>query len=109
MASPVYSRIYRTVRRIPRGRVWTYGDVARAAGCHGARQVGYALHHLVDGTAIPWHRVVNARGGISLSGASAVTQRLRLEREGVRFNGRGVVDLATFRWRDAARRAARRG
>jgi methylated-DNA-protein-cysteine methyltransferase-like protein len=93
-----YALVYATVRRIPRGRVSTYGHIARVVGCHGARQVGYALHALDDGTSVPWHRVVNARGSISLPGSSGITQRLRLEREGVQFNARGVIDLHTFGW-----------
>ena len=95
--SPTYTRIYAVVRRIPAGRVSTYGEVGRKAGC-GARQVGYALYALRSGTPLPWHRVLNARGGISLRGADAVTQRLRLEREGVRFTQRGEVDLARYGW-----------
>lgn len=96
-----YRRIYQVVRRIPRGRVATYGDVARLAGLPGhARQVGYALHALPSGNGVPWHRVVNARGAISLRrrpGAD-VTQRLLLEREGVRFDQRGRLDLKRLRW-----------
>ena len=67
MGSISYQRIYAVVRQIPEGRVATYGQVASLAGLAGqARQVGYALHALPDGTAVPWHRVVNASGGISL-------------------------------------------
>ena len=66
MASSTYEKIYRWVRRIPRGRVATYGDIAERAGLEGhARQVGYALHALPAGQDIPWHRVVNAKGEIS--------------------------------------------
>jgi methylated-DNA-protein-cysteine methyltransferase-like protein len=81
-----WERIYTVVRGIPRGKVATYGQVARLAGLKGhARQVGYALHALPGWKRVPWHRVVNAHGAISLppgTGAD-VTQRLRLEREGV--------------------------
>ena len=67
MTVPTYSRIYAVVRRIPRGRVATYGQVAELAGLPGhARQVGYALHALPRGTTVPWHRVLNARGALSL-------------------------------------------
>ncbi|MBA3318404.1 MAG: MGMT family protein [Gemmatimonadales bacterium] len=97
-----YARIYTVVRRIPRGRVATYGQVAELAGLPGhARQVGYALHALSEGSAVPWHRVLNARGGLSLrrdSGAE-ISQRLRLEREGVRFDAGGRVALERVRWR----------
>ena len=96
-------RIYAVVRRIPRGRVATYGQVARLANLPGqARLVGYALSALEDGSRIPWHRVVNARGAISLrrdGGPMATVQRLRLERERVRFDGQGRIRLEDFRWR----------
>ncbi|HZB27030.1 MAG TPA: MGMT family protein [Gemmatimonadales bacterium] len=97
-----YQRIYDVVRRIPRGHVATYGQVATLAGLAGhARQVGYALHALPDGTGVPWHRVVNASGRISVRavpGAELVQQQL-LEREGVRLDARGRVPLARVRWR----------
>jgi methylated-DNA-protein-cysteine methyltransferase-like protein len=100
--SPTYARIYAVVRRIPRGRVATYGQVAELAGIPGhARQVGYALHALPEESAVPWHRVLNARGTLSLrrSSAGEITQRLRLEREGVRFDAGGRVALERIRWR----------
>lgn len=94
-----HERVYRIVRRIPRGRVTTYGRIATLAGMPGrARQVGYALHALSDGTPVPWHRVINARGTLSLRGHAAITQRIRLEREGVAFNPAGRVDLTRFGW-----------
>jgi len=76
------------IRRIPRGRVMTYGEVATAAGHRGsARQVVWALQNC--GADIPWHRVVGSGGKILLPGEAALEQRLRLEAEGVRFkNGR---------------------
>lgn len=98
-----YERIYAVVRRIPRGRVTTYGTVARIAGLPGQpRLVGYALSALPDGTAVPWHRVINAQGRLSLerSGLSAgLTQRMRLEREGIRVDAAGRVSLSKFGWR----------
>jgi methylated-DNA-protein-cysteine methyltransferase-like protein len=100
--SPSYARIYEVVRRIPRGRVATYGQVAELAGLPGhARQVGYALHALPEGSAVPWHRVLNARGTLSLrrSFGGEIAQRLRLEREGVRFDAGGRVALERVRWR----------
>ena len=93
----LYHRVYSVIRRIPRGRVSTYGRIAELVGC-GARQVGYAMAALPDGTAVPWHRVINARGGISIPGGTGITQRLRLESEGVRFSQRGTVDLTTRGW-----------
>ncbi len=94
-----YERIYRAVRRIPRGKVATYGDVARMAGLPGrARQVGYALHALPEGSAVPWHRVINAAGRISLPMVGHGTeQRLRLLAEAVRVDEGGRVKLTAYR------------
>jgi methylated-DNA-protein-cysteine methyltransferase related protein len=89
------------VRRIPRGRVATYGQVAELAGLAGhARQVGYALHALHGDSVLPWHRVVNAAGAISLRSVPGfeLEQRVRLEAEGVTFNALGRVPLASYRW-----------
>jgi methylated-DNA-protein-cysteine methyltransferase related protein len=105
-----YDAIYRIVRRIPRGRVATYGQVAQLAGLPGhARQVGYALHALSPGTTVPWHRVVNAAGGISLRTAPGadLTQRMLLEREGIRFDGRGRLSLSRVRWQPRRKRVRR--
>jgi methylated-DNA-protein-cysteine methyltransferase-like protein len=88
------------VRRIPRGRVATYGDIAERAGLEGhARQVGYALHALPPGIRVPWHRVVNARGEISLrrGSDSHELQRVLLEAEGIVFDLRGRIDLRRYR------------
>jgi methylated-DNA-protein-cysteine methyltransferase-like protein len=93
-------RIWLVVSMIPRGRVATYGDVARQAGLAGAaRRVGRALRGLPDDTRIPWHRVVNASGRISLPAGSRgqVIQRQRLEEEGVVFRG-NRLPLADYRW-----------
>ena len=94
------------MRRIPRGRVATYGQIAGLAriGPH-PRVVGYALHALPDGSDVPWHRVVNAAGRVSLRsspGADSL-QRALLEREGVRFDARDRIDLERFRWRPRGR------
>ena len=102
LGAGTYARIYAVVRRIPRGRVATYGQVAELAGLPGhARQVGYALHALPAGTAVPWHRVLNSAGALSLraAGGGELVQRQLLEREGVRFNLRGRVPLERVRWR----------
>ena len=103
-----YARVYAVVRRIPRGKVATYGQVAALAGLpRRARFVGYALHALPTGSVVPWHRVVNAAGKLSLgaiSPAGALEQRMRLEREGVRFAG-GRVRLREFGWQPRARSA----
>lgn len=81
-------RIERAIRAIPRGKVSTYGGVARAAGYPGAaRMVARVLRR---GFGLPWQRVLGAGGAIKLTGDSAIEQRLRLEAEGVRFRGRKV-------------------
>jgi len=81
-------RIERAIRAIPRGKVSTYGGVAKAAGSPGAaRLVARVLHR---GFGLPWQRVLGAGGQIKLTGDSALEQRLRLEAEGVRFRGRRV-------------------
>lgn len=94
-----HARIHKVVSRIPRGRVATYGQIARLAGLgRQARLVGYAMHALPSGTTVPWQRVVNSRGEISLPGSSATRQRSLLEKEGVRFDVRGRIDLDRFLW-----------
>jgi methylated-DNA-protein-cysteine methyltransferase-like protein len=97
-----WEKIYAVVRRIPRGRVATYGQVARLAGLPGyARQVGYALHALDEERNVPWQRVINAKGEVSLRSEVGFEhiQRQLLEREGVGFDERGRVDLERFAWR----------
>ena len=99
LTSSRWSKIYAAVRKIPRGRVASYGQVAEAAGLEGhARQVGYALHALPEGSGVPWHRVVNARGEISprSGGDSHELQRLLLEAEGVEFDARGRIARRYF-------------
>jgi len=101
-APDINQRIWRVVALIPPGRVATYGDVARHAGMPGAaRRVGMALRGLPADTRIPWHRVINAQGGISLPAGSASchTQRERLAQEGIVFRANQRVDLVRCRWR----------
>ena len=98
--------VYAVVRRIPRGEVATYGQVAALVGRErAARAVGGAMRSCPDG--VPWHRVVNAQGGISRRrrDSGMLTQRIRLEQEGVRLR-RGRVWLARYQWAPA--RADRR-
>ncbi len=100
--------VFALVRRVPAGRVVTYGQVAALVGApRAARAVGGAMRRCPPG--VPWHRVINGRGGVSRRAnvAGMVSQALLLEREGVRF-GRGRVDLARHRWRSPGRAAAGR-
>lgn len=95
-----HRRIHEIISRIPRGRVATYGQIARIARLPGqARLIGYALHALPAGSRVPWQRVVNARGEISVGGENGARQRKLLESEGVRFDARGRIDLAKAQWR----------
>ena len=92
------------VRRIPKGWVATYGQVAAMAGLpRRARLVGHVLQHLDPKSDVPWHRVVNAKGEVSYSasrnGGDAVQRRL-LETEGIEFGGNDRFDLERFRWID---------
>jgi len=105
VARDPYKRIYATVARVPRGRVATYGQIAAVAGLpRHARLVGHALNVLPDGSAVPWHRIVNAQGRVSLRrdglGAEELQQHL-LRREGVRFTD-GAIALARYQWRPRA-------
>jgi len=99
VASDTYERVYAVIRRIPRGRVATYGQVARLAGLGGhARVVGYALSACDE--EIPWHRVINARGEISSRSDPFYERRQRdlLADEGVTFDRRGRTALDRYRW-----------
>jgi methylated-DNA-protein-cysteine methyltransferase-like protein len=98
-AEALFARIWEVVAQTPPGCVTTYGDVAVIVGgvCD-ARTVGEAMANVPD-PAIPWHRVINAKGMISLRGAPAVEQRKRLEAEGVIFDQRGRVSLKRYGWR----------
>jgi methylated-DNA-protein-cysteine methyltransferase-like protein len=111
--SGAYARIYAAVSRVPRGRVATYGQIASVAGLPGhARMVGYALSALAEGSRVPWHRVVNAAGRISLRSGERpmdAVQRYLLEKEGVRFGESGAIRLSRFRWRPSAPRARTAG
>jgi methylated-DNA-protein-cysteine methyltransferase related protein len=103
-------RIYAVVRRIPRGRVATYGQVAQLAGlARQARQVGYALNRLADDGDVPWHRVINARGEISPRAIpdDGRYQRILLTAEGIRFSPAGRVDLDRHLWKPVTRPHAR--
>lgn len=94
----MHARIRAVIKKIPRGKVSTYGAVARAAGFPGAaRQVARVLHNSIG---LPWQRVLGSGGQIKLRGESAMEQRFRLESEGVRFRGKKVdMKAHEFRFR----------
>lgn len=96
---------YEVIAQIPFGRVATYGQIAALAGFpRHARQVGYALAATPEHVELPWHRVLNARGEVSLRAESGIDdyQQALLEGEGVTFQ-RGRVDLTRFGWRPRQR------
>lgn len=98
MTTGLEKRVHALVRRVPVGRVVTYGQVAALLGApRAARAVGHAMRVCPAG--VPWHRVVNGRGTISRrgDGSGALSQRLLLQGEGVRFS-RGRIDLKRYRW-----------
>jgi methylated-DNA-protein-cysteine methyltransferase related protein len=100
-------RIMAAIRAIPRGKVSTYGAVARAAAIpHGARLAARVLRY-DRGFGLPWQRVLGAGGEIKLRGDSAIEQRLRLEAEGVRFRGR-KVDMKACEFRFAGKKSLRK-
>ncbi|MCF7825478.1 MAG: MGMT family protein [Candidatus Marinimicrobia bacterium] len=94
-----WETIYSVVKQIPAGKVATYGQIATLAGYYRqARQVGYALH-AVPSDDIPWHRVINAQGKISLNlEMGGAVQRKLLENEGVVFTAAGVIPLRMYQW-----------
>ena len=105
-----WQRVWSAVRRVPRGRVATYGQIAQLAGIPGAaRQVGYALAALADVSDVPWQRVVNARGEVSERADfdGAPRQRLLLLEEGIHFDAAGKIDLVRFGWKPRQRHAGR--
>ena len=97
-----YDRIYKTVRRIPKGRVATYGQIASLSGIpRQPRRVGYALSALHDHQPVPWHRVINSKGEISRRSEPGYEdmQQVLLENEGIMFDTKGRVALSQFLWR----------
>ena len=90
-----YERIYVVIRQVPVSKVTTYGQVSKIVGSVSARQVGYALHAAQPWMEVPWQRVVNSKGQISLHGGQ---QRDLLEAEGVEFGDNGRIDLKRFGW-----------
>lgn len=97
-----FEKIYEVVRKIPRGRVASYGQIAAMAGNpRWSRVVGYALHVNPDPEGIPCYRVVTKDGGLSEAFAfgGINVQRELLERDGVRFDENGRVPMELYRWR----------
>ena len=96
----VYARIYAVVRQIPRGKVSTYGLIAKIVDRCTPRMVGYAMAALRGRADVPWQRVINSKGEISTRsrGDGALRQRRLLEKEGIRFDPRGRVNLRKVRW-----------
>jgi len=97
---PLYQRIYLLVKQIPAGKVATYGQIARMVGGCSARMVGFAMSALRDGRdpEVPWQRVINAQGRISLHGIGSAEQRFLLEDEGVVFDEADRVDFDLYGW-----------
>ena len=95
-----YEQIYEAVRRIPPGKVATYGQIAKIVGRCTARMVGYAMAALPAGSGVPWQRVINHKGEISTRsrGDGDLRQRRLLQEEGIRFDRKGRVNLKKVRW-----------
>ena len=104
-----WEMVYAIVRRIPRGRVMSYGQIATLLGSRlSPRAVGWALHGCPDG--VPWQRVVNASGRCSTERLPDIPlglQRALLEAEGVRFKQSGAIDLERYRWTPVAAKGVR--
>lgn len=100
MNTSIYPLIYACVKNIPSGNVATYGQIAKLVHASGPRQVGYALSSTPDDLKIPWHRVINAKGELSVrsDGEASNEQRQRLLAEGVVPNTSGKIDLQRYRW-----------
>ncbi|MBI3195245.1 MAG: MGMT family protein [Ignavibacteriae bacterium] len=99
-SNDTYLRIWKTVEKIPRGKVATYGQIAKLSGFPGqARLVGYAMHNLPKGIPVPWHRVINAQGKISFPKETGnyKKQMSLLKSEGIHFS-KERVDLNKFGW-----------
>ena len=98
---PFSERVYATVRRIPAGKVASYGDIAALLGSpRAARGVGWALNALDGDSSVPWWRVINKRGAISIRhpDVSPRVQRALLEDEGIEFDDDECVDWTVVRW-----------
>jgi methylated-DNA-protein-cysteine methyltransferase related protein len=100
--------VYRLVKKIPRGRVTTYGELARKLRLPGgARAVGYAMAAFPNGRGIPWHRVIGAGGKVRMPEPHASLQRRLLGTEGVELDG-AKIDMKRFGWSPARPKATPR-
>ena len=95
----VREKIYQVVAEVPFGQVATYGQIADIAGCS-PREVGYAMAALPPTSAVPWQRIINRHGRISVrsDGRPDTEQRRQLQKEGILFDTRGAIDLSTYSW-----------
>ncbi|MFO4689931.1 DNA base-flipping protein [Vibrio cholerae] len=92
-------QIFVVIHQIPVGRVSTYGTIAKMAGYPGyARHVGKALGHLPEGSQLPWFRIINSQGKISLQGEDFVRQRQLLLAEGIEVSDTGKISLRKYQW-----------
>lgn len=95
--NPFTSRVIETIKGIPAGKVMTYGQIAEVSGNpRSARQVSRILHSMSRNYNLPWHRVINSKGYISLTGEGYELQKKLLEEEGVRFMINGRIDLGEY-------------
>ncbi len=93
-------RVFHVVAAIPFGQITTYGDIARLIGSpRAARQVGGVLKRLPEGSTLPWYRVINRHGEISLVGEDYLRQKNALLAEGIEISPAGRIDLQQYRWR----------
>ena len=90
----------RLIKSIPKGKVATYGQIAYLTGLYpSVRRVVWILHSCSEKEGLPWHRVVNSKGTISLKpGKGYEKQKAMLEKEGIVFDGRDRIDLDRYRW-----------
>ena len=94
------TQIYTQLQQVPEGSVTTYGDLAKMIGYPShARQVGYVLKHLPSESILPWHRVINAQGRLSLIGDRGLRQKERLLTEKIEISEDGRIALRHYRWR----------